>query len=355
MNRMQKMYPGAGRRRGAVLLYVIVMMVALIGIVSLGIDLARVQFVKAELETAADAAARNGASYLPHGTTAAQNAAVATAAENTVDGTPLVIDGTNDVTVGTWNAATKTFSAGGASPNAVKVDAKRTAAGGNGVKLIFGSVLGRDTCDIHATAITVLTAGSNTTFRVDGWMNPYLAGMPIGNYGGAALTGTAPLNSPSQVAGVTLTAGAILTFSATGSAADDPININQNWTPDGQPGGIRTNDTGYLNGMSQLTTQQASLVGVFLNDNAPTVGTAPPALDMSSPASMDYASLSPQLKQPFFIGDGKRASGTLQQIVVPAGATRLFLGMHDNVNWANNSGYYLVTVNGAAAKISFAK
>ena len=39
-----------------------------------------------------------------------------------------------------------------------------------------------------------------------------------------------------------------------GSAADDPVNINQNWTPDGQPGGIRTNDSGYLNGMSQLHT-----------------------------------------------------------------------------------------------------
>lgn len=344
-----------GRRRASVLLYLVLMLVVLIGMVSLGVDLARVQFVKAELATAADAAARNGASYLPNGSTAVQNAAVSAAAANTVDGTSLVLNAGTDVTIGTWNAASKSFTAGGASPNAVRVDAQRTVNRGNPVKLIFGSIIGQGTCDIHASAITVLTAGSTSTFRVDGWMNPYLAGMPVGNYGGAAVSGTAPVNSPKALTAVTLTAGAILTFGVTGSAADDPVNINQNWNPDGEPGGIRTNDSGYLNGMSQLKTQQASLVGVFLDNNAPTVGATPPALDMSTSASMDYTSLSPALKQPFFIGDGKRSTGTLQQIVVPAGATRLFLGMHDNINWANNSGYYMVTVNGAAAKISFAK
>ncbi len=70
---------------------------------------------------------------------------------------------------------------------------------------------------------------------------------------------------------------------------------------------------------------------------------------------MDYTSISPELKQVFFIGDGKRNDGTLQQIVVPAGATRFYLGMHDNINWANNSGYYFVTVNGTAATISTVK
>src|ERR1041385_4891382 len=91
------------RQRGGVLLYIVITMAVLVGMVSLGVDLARVQFVKSELETAADAAARNAASYLPNGTTAVQNAAVATAALNTVDGTSLALDPTNDVTVGTWN------------------------------------------------------------------------------------------------------------------------------------------------------------------------------------------------------------------------------------------------------------
>ena len=212
------------------------------------------------------------------------------------------------------------------------------------------------TCDIHSTCYAVLSSGAAaSTIRTDGVMNLYLAGMPNGTYGGGTVSGTAPTNSPVQVSGLALAGGQILKFAATGSTSDDPLNINQNWDPNGQPGGIRTNDSGYLNGMSQLTTQQAALVGVFLNDNPPTTGSTPPALSFVTQAEMDYTSISPQLKQPFFIGDGKTSGGAQQQIVVPAGATRLYLGVHDNINWANNSGYFMVTINGSAPKISFGK
>ena len=223
------------------------------------------------------------------------------------------------------------------------------------MSLFFAPILGRNTCDIHVTSIAVLTGGVGNTSRIDGVMNLYLAGMPNGNYGGASVSGTAPTNSPAQVSGLSLSAGQVLKFASTGSTSDDPANINQNWTPDGQSGGYRTNDSGYLNGMAQLTAQQGSLVGVFLDDNAPNTGSTPPDLEFDSPAAMDYTSISPKLKQPFFIGDGKTSGGTQQQVVVPSGATRLFLGVHDNINWANNSGYFLVTINGTAAKISFAK
>jgi len=342
-----------GSRHGIAIVYALVIMTALIAFMSLGVDMARVHYSKGELETAADAAARYGASFLPSGTTAVKNACIATAAANTVDGSPLVLDPNTDIVIGTWNSSSKTFTPGGTSPDAVQVNAARAAA--NGIPLFFASVLGRSTCSIHATAVAILQTGSASTARIDGIMNPYLAGMPNGTYGGADVSGTAPTNAPYQVSGITLTAGQVLTFSVTGSAADDPVNINQNWDPDGQPGGIRTNDSGYLNGMSQLTTQQASLVGIFLDSSQPNLTAAPPALDMSSSTAMNYTSLSPELKQPFFIGDGKKSDGTVQQIVVPAGATRLFLGTHDNINWTNNSGYYLVTVNGAAAKIHSVK
>ena len=336
-------------------MYAILMLPVLIGFVSLGVDMARVRLTKAELASAVDAAARYGVSFLPSGAAAVKNAAVSTAAGNSAGGSPVVLDPTTDVTVGTWNTATKTFSPGGANPNAVKVDAQRSTARGNSVPLLFASMFGQRTCDIHVSSITVLSTGSSTsTSRIDGIMNVYLAGMPDGLYGGPTVSGTAPANSPTQVAGLSLTAGQVLTFSATGSTADDPSNINQNWTPDGQPFGYRTNDSGYLNGMSQLFAQQGGLVGVFLDDNPPTTGGTPPSLDMTG-AAMDYSGISPQLRQPFFIGDGKNSGGTAQQITVPPGATRLFLGVHDNINWANNSGYFLVNINGSAAKISFAK
>jgi hypothetical protein len=59
------------------------------------------------------------------------------------------------------------------------------------------------------------------------------------------------------------------------------------------------------------------------------------------------SSYSPLLNQVFFIGDGLTGtgSGSVQQFVIPAGATRLFLGSSDGAG-ANydNSGSFSVTV-----------
>ena len=57
--------------------------------------------------------------------------------------------------------------------------------------------------------------------------------------------------------------------------------------------------------------------------------------------------MSPQLRQVFFVGDGRTGtgSGTVQQFVVPAGATRLFLASSDGIgaNY-NNFGSFAVVV-----------
>jgi hypothetical protein len=190
----------------------------------------------------------------------------------------------------------------------------------------------------------------SSVVRVPGYANPWLAGMANGNYGGAAVSGTAPQHSSVQVTSIPITPGGTISFQVTGSCADDPININKAWSPEGcaDGTGIRTNDSGYLNGMSNLTAQQGSLAAVFLTSSAPTSGSTPAALNMSTSTQMNYTTLTHALKQPFFIGDGvKNSTSTIQTITVPAGATRLFLGMHDNINWDNNSGYFLVTFNSA--------
>ena len=46
----------------------------------------------------------------------------------------------------------------------------------------------------------------------------------------------------------------------------------------------------------------------------------------------------------FFVGDGQNADGLVQQFIVPAGATRLYLGTMDGFGWFNNSGAIAVTV-----------
>ena len=75
----------------------------------------------------------------------------------------------------------------------------------------------------------------------------------------------------------------------------------------------------------------------------------PAALDFSSDASRDFQSLSPALRQPFFIGDGRNSSGEVQKFVAPGGATRLFLGTMDSYGWSDNHGSFTVKIGAASS------
>ena len=91
-----------------------------------------------------------------------------------------------------------------------------------------------------------------------------------------------------------------------------------------------------------------ALMGVFL----PREGESypePPRLDFATAASKDYATLEPQVGQVFFIGDGKRADGSLQTVIAPDQADRLFLGVQDDAGfWWDNFGSYRLTVTAGA-------
>lgn len=193
-----------------------------------------------------------------------------------------------------------------------------------------------------------VTTTNDTTaaVTVPGTSNPWLAGMPNGTK--AALGDIAPANSPVLV-NVKLTAGSWIEVSnITGTAAHGP------YPPYTGPEGCLiippcyftniTHEVGAEYGKSSLTAPINSLIGVFLNDNIPTDPT-PNALDFSSQSARDYLELRPQLKQVFFIGDGKTSSGILQKIFIPNGATRLFLGMMDGIQWTGNSGAFNLTVS----------
>jgi hypothetical protein len=151
----------APARRGSALIYLTVTMVALVAFVSLAVDLGRVQLVRAELQLAADAAARHGAVGLGAGVPAAQANAVSAAGDNTADGTPVVLDTTTDIEFGTFNDSTKTFIAypvgSQSGADAVRVTARRTAASGNAVPLFFARVVGRTNCDVKAQSVARYT------------------------------------------------------------------------------------------------------------------------------------------------------------------------------------------------------
>lgn len=168
--------------------------------------------------------------------------------------------------------------------------------------------------------------------KVPGTSIPWFAGMPDGyRYG----SDSAPAQSPTQVLGLSLTPGSTLSLTASGwGGLCETCNWGQG--PDGLPNSAYP--TGGMNGMSEINAPWASLVGVFLGPDSPQLTPAPSALDFSTIASQDYLTLAPELKQVFFIGDGRTSAGAEQKIIIPTGTSRFYLGMIDGVGAYNNNG-----------------
>jgi hypothetical protein len=187
-----------------------------------------------------------------------------------------------------------------------------------------------------STVASAGTIGTTTIFATD---NPFLAGQPGGT---TCCSGdSAPAQSPTQITGMTLYSGQILNFAITpGGFFDNGPAV----TGAAADGGSYIVSSGSKLGIGgYLSIAANSLVGVFLSDAVPS-GTAPGPLDYSV-ISTNFASFAPSLHQIFFIGNGLRHDGTtVQDFIVPVGATRLFLGSADGYGWANNSGSHDVTV-----------
>jgi hypothetical protein len=168
---------------------------------------------------------------------------------------------------------------------------------------------------------------------------------PHSNPDWSAGTPKKPSASPVLVNGLPLQAGTALTFGDISGESNNDVNYdpNVNYSPDGNTGWIVDNtygeNGGFEHGMADLTAPINAIVGVFLDDSQPDSTAAPSeALNFSTQASREFTSLSPKLKQPFFIGDGLTSKGAIQQFIVPQGATRLYVAQMDQYEWNNNRG-----------------
>jgi hypothetical protein len=172
------------------LVYGIILLVMLCGFVSLGVDFGHVQLVKTELIQATESAARAAASQLSSSVATVQNTAVTWAGYNKADMATVVVDPINDVDFGTWTPATHTFTvltgASRSTANAVRVWAHRTAANGNAVRLSFGAVIGRPTCDVNASAVAY-AAPATGNYGIVGLSSATLSSSVITNSYSAAL------------------------------------------------------------------------------------------------------------------------------------------------------------------------
>jgi hypothetical protein len=174
---------------------------------------------------------------------------------------------------------------------------------------------------------------------VPGKANPYLAGMPAGTsitYMWAARPDAVGSESPVQLVPEKpdcLKEGESITFNISGRISHGGSKATN---ADGKQNDVKFHQKNGILGKSSIRAPLNSMVGVFLGDGVP--NGSPATMDFHSASSRDYAKLTPGVGQIFFIGDGKRSNGALQEIVVPAGAKRLFLGIMDGYEWSNNSG-----------------
>jgi hypothetical protein len=174
---------------------------------------------------------------------------------------------------------------------------------------------------------------------VPGTADLWLAGMPDGST--ASSDDIAPDESPVLVTGISITSGSAYTFSASGAVSrGDPLPL---YGPLGEPN-ISDHWSGAENGIANITAPLCSFIGVFLGPDMPNLNPAPDALDFSTPASQDYLTLSPELQQPFYIGNGLASLVALHQVMAPPGATRLFIGTMDEYEWSNNEGSFNVNI-----------
>lgn len=164
--------------------------------------------------------------------------------------------------------------------------------------------------------------------------------------------GVIPVESAITVAGP-----AILTF----SSVTGLVQCAAAAAPNGPDGGTEaTGNTDILSwrDVSGVVHPNRTmfLMGVFRDANPGNAGGTPPTrLNFLHPES--FLTLAPELNQSFFIGDGRTDdTNAIQTFIVPAGATRLFLGFADAFDFGNPTalpGFYSDNTGQVVADFTF--
>lgn len=175
---------------------------------------------------------------------------------------------------------------------------------------------------------------------VPGTANPFLAGVPVGQQikyseGSADVAGQQSPTLVSPKSPLCFAAGSKIIIEVNGSTSNAAAKTGA--TGDGVRD-IAIHQKGAYFGKSNVAAPLSSLVAVFLDDSDPSSLPAPAMLEYRNVSSKNYSETQPLMRQIFFVGDGLTDDKKFQLIVVPAGATRLFLGTMDGWEWSNNTG-----------------
>ena len=144
-------------RRGTTLVFIALFMVIIVGMVAFAVDVGRMYLVRAELQAAVDAGTLAASLKLredPNDINGAMAAARQYVQENKVGLLETVPDESITIEAGTWNSATRSFTAGGSNPNAVRVFADQA-----GEPLFFSRVWGLNQFAVPRDAIATFGEG----------------------------------------------------------------------------------------------------------------------------------------------------------------------------------------------------
>jgi Flp pilus assembly protein TadG len=343
------------------MLYALLALPVVIGMAVYAVDLGRVVLAQDELQTAADAAARYAAIGVvtsSNKSATAYSQAVAVCGDLRVDGRAITLSAA-DVQTGIWDAQARTFTPNSSSNsiNAVKVTVRQTLGGTGSVPMLSQAIGGTaKTISRSSIAYAVVTetevvspsqgnlwlAGAADNTQITNLQNNPTRYDNSGN-------STNRLQRPEEVSltALGLQPGDVVSFeglSGVGSNGGGSGNTG----PDGQTNrpvtlgnsNATTVPNNSVNGIANVRAPLAACMAVFLGNGSPDATAAPSCLDFGLQSQRDYLNLSPELKQPFFVGDGKTSWGEVQYIRIPQGATRIFLGMMDAWQWNDNTGNF---------------
>ena len=194
------------------------------------------------------------------------------------------------------------------------------------------------TLALMVAALAMATPAWADMVTVDGNSTVYFAGQTAGDMPLTASSGDSATFHGDGSLAITLPPyvdvtgfGGTIDITAVGRWGFGPSNVEG---PSGGTWGTGTSHAEYDDlGISLLTAPFNGLAGVFLTNSAPSTP-APASLSTLSADDMT----TPLLQQSFYIGS------SLSGVTVPAGATRLFFGLHNGYGWYNNVGSVDVTV-----------
>lgn len=155
-------------RAGSIVVLSAVFLMVIFAFTAFTVDLGYIVLTKAELQSAADAAALASVNELADSSLdpSARNQlvvdeAVSLARMNYPDNSKILSQ--SDIRIGTWDAITRVFNEGLEPANAVSVTTRRSTSNGNALPLFFAPIINNKTADVHATATVMLNESSIPT------------------------------------------------------------------------------------------------------------------------------------------------------------------------------------------------